>query len=159
MSKKKNYTNYYAKSTYEDRSNEKTYNKHVEKLEEEKKNYYSEPEVEEEVVEEESKISPEEKIEKTEPKKSFPPKQAELIENLYIRESINGPKVQKDDLDRLIGSKVIKDAKGDAIVPKGTRVEVYDQTETETGAVWYSTKFGYLMAKNKAGKEYTKTVE
>lgn len=158
MSKKKNYTNYYSKKTYEDRSNEKTYNKHVEELEEEKKNYYSEPEIEEEVVEEESKISPEEKIEKTEPKKAFPPRQADLIENLYIRESIDGPKVLKEDLDLIISSKVIKDRKGHAIVPKGTRVEVFDCTETENGTLWYSTRFGYLMAKTKSGKEYIKVV-
>lgn len=143
MSKNKNYTNYYSKSTYE--------KKKVEEKPEEKV-------VEEEVVETKPENFPEEKIEKTEPKKVFPDK-AELVENLYIREAPNGPKVPKDELDRFLASKVIKDFEGNAIVPKGARVDIYDMTESENGVVWYNTKFGYLMAKNKSGKEYIKAVQ
>lgn len=143
MSKRRNYTNYYSKSTYENKNT-------VEKTEK--------PEIEEEVVKQEPEISPEVKIEETKPKNVMPDR-AELVENLYVRESVNGPKVPKDELDRLIGSKVIKDLQGNAIVPKGTFVDVYDMTESENGVVWYNTRFGYLMAKNKAGKEYIKAVQ
>lgn len=142
MSKNKNYTNYYSKSTYE---KEKVEEKPEEKV------------VEEEVVETKPEIFPEEKIEKSEPKKVFPDK-AELVENLYIREAPNGPKVPKDELDRFLASKVIKDFEGNSIVPKGTRIDIFDMVESDSGVVWYNTKFGYLMAKNKRGKEYIKAV-
>lgn len=142
MSKNKNYTNYYSKSTYKKKEDDKP----------------QKEEIKEEVVETKPENSPEEKIEKTEPKKVFPDK-AELIENLYIREAPNGPKVPKDELDRFLASKVIKDFEGNAIVPKGARIDIYDMTESENGVVWYNTKFGYLMAKNKRGKEYIKAVQ
>lgn len=145
MSKNKNYTNYYSKSTYEKKED------NIEATDQEE-------DIIEDVVEKEPENSPEEKIEKTEPKKVFPDK-AELVENLYIREAPNGPKVPKDELDRFLASKVIKDFEGNAIVPKGARIDIYDMTESENGVVWYNTKFGYLMAKNKRGKEYIKAVQ
>ena len=93
------------------------------------------------------KIPPEEISEKA-------PLTGDLTSNLYIREVPYGDKVPKEELDRILYSKVIKDYKGDAIVPKGTRTEIYDITVSEDGAVWYNTRFGYLMAKNKSGEEY-----
>lgn len=149
MSKKKNYTNYYSKKTYEEKNEPEVVEEIVENLQE--------PEVEEEVVETESEKFPEGNFEKTESKKELPDR-VELTENLYIREKPKGDKVPKDELDRLIASKVIKDFDGNAIVPKGTLVDVYDMVETDD-VVWYGTKFGYLMAKNKDGKEYMKAVE
>lgn len=157
MSKKRNYSNYYSgtqKTVHKNyyNSNQKTV---TEKKEEKKP---EEPVIEEEVVESKPEISPEEKIEKTEqkPKKKVFPDRVELIDNIYIREKPDGHNIPKEDLDRLTYSKVIKDYKGDAMVPKGTRVDVYDVTETEDGTVYYNTKFGYLMAKNKNGDEYVK---
>lgn len=154
MSKKRNYTNYYSKSTYQ---NQKKNNYH--KPEEKKE----EPKVEvkeEEVVETKPEISPEEKIEKTEqkPKKRTFPDRVDLIDNLYIRETPGGHNVPMDELDRLISSKVIKDFKGNAIVPKGTRLDVYDVVEMDDGAVYINTKFGYLMAESNDGDKYVKEV-
>lgn len=110
--------------------------------------------VEEEVVQEpEPEISPEEKIEKIEA--NFP-NTITLETNLYIREKPYGDKVKKDELDRIIASKVIKDSDGWAIVPKETKTEVYDMMVHKDGSIWYATRFGYLLGKTKRGKKYVR---
>lgn len=98
---------------------------------------------------EEPKISPEEKSEKVDI-----PMNIILKTNLFIRETPYGDKVQKDELDRIIASKVIKDGEGWAIVPKETKTEVYDMMVHEDGSIWYATRFGYLLGKTKSGKVY-----
>ena len=143
MSKKK-YTNYYAKSTYENSVHTPILEKDEEEIifsastEDEK-----EPEIEE------PKIPPEEKSEKLDV-----PMTIVLKTNLFIRETPYGDKVQKDELDRIIASKVIKDGDGWAIVPKETKTEVYDMMVHEDGSIWYATRFGYLLGKTKSGKVY-----
>lgn len=98
---------------------------------------------------EEPKIPPEEKSEKLDV-----PMNIVLKTNLFIRETPYGDKVQKDELDRIIASKVIKDGDGWAIVPKETKTEVYDMMVHEDGSIWYATRFGYLLGKTKSGKVY-----
>lgn len=157
MSKHKhnNYVNYYAKSTYET-TNDTSSNEEVKNFEYTKTLFDDipeEPEVEEVVQEPEPKIPPEEKTEKVDPK---PIETIVLNTNLYIREKPYGDKVQKDELDRIIASKVIKDSDGWAIVPKETKTEVYDMMVHKDGSIWYATRFGYLLGKNKHGKKYVK---
>ncbi len=146
MSKHKNYVNYYARSTYETTNNgvpEIDESESIDILEEE-------PEVEEV----ESENPPEEKIEETRQVIEAPPTFVELITNVYIRETPYGDKVLKEDLDRILASKVLKDHDGWAIVPKGTKLQLYDMFVHKDGSIWFNTRFGYLMAKNKHGKKY-----
>lgn len=144
MSKKK-YTNYYAKSTYEN----PVHTPIIEEKDEEEIIFSDSTEDEKEPEIEEPKISPEEKSEKLDV-----PMTIVLKTNLFIRETPYGDKVQKDELDRIIASKVIKDGEGWAIVPKETKTEVYDMMVHEDGSIWYATRFGYLLGKTKSGKVY-----
>lgn len=111
------------------------------------------PVVQEEVVEEEPKNSPEEKPEKV---KKVLPEKGTLTVNLYVREKPYGDKAAKDSFDRLVASKLISDNNGDAIVPKDTVVDIYDMVDHEDGSIWYGTRFGYLMAKHKDGRQFIK---
>lgn len=141
--KNRNYVNYYAKSTYENKEDHEVI---VDDIPEE-------PEVEEVVQEPEPENSPEEKIEETRPVVEAPPQFVELIDNIYIRETPYGDKVLKEDLDRILSGKVLKDSDGWAIVPKGTKLQIYDMFVHEDGSIWFNTRFGYLMAKNRKGKK------
>ena len=152
--KNRNYVNYYAKSTYET-TNDTSLNEEIKDLEYTKTLFddiTEEPEVEEVVQEPEPENPPEEKIEETRPVEA-PPQFVELIDNIYIRETPYGDKVLKEDLDRILSSKVLKDSDGWAIVPKGTKLQIYDMFVHEDGSIWFNTRFGYLMAKNKKGKK------
>ena len=155
MSKHKNYVNYYARSTYETTNNgvpedEIVSVPEVEEEKEEEEIIFSDSTVDEKEPEiENQKIPPEEKSEKLDV-----PMTIVLKTNLFIREKPYGDKVQKDELDRIIASKVIKDSDGWAIVPKETKTEVYDMMVHEDGSIWYATRFGYLLGKNKRGKVY-----
>lgn len=154
--KNRNYVNYYAKSTYET-TNDTSLNKEIKDLEHTKTLFDDipeEPEVEEEVQEVESENPPEEEIQETRPVVEAPPEFVELLTNVYIRETPYGDKVPKDELDRIIASKVLADKNGDAIVPKGTKVQIYDMFVHKDGSIWFNTRFGYLMAKNKHGQKY-----
>ena len=144
MSKKK-YTNYYAKSTYEKENDHKS--EAIVRYDNDEM-----PKVEEIIQESEPENPPEEKIEETRPVEA-PPQFVELIDNIYIRETPYGDKVLKEDLDRILSSKVLKDSDGWAIVPKGTKLQIYDMFVHEDGSIWFNTRFGYLMAKNKKGKK------
>lgn len=144
MSKKK-YTNYYAKSTYEN----PVHIPIIEEKDEEEIIFSDSTEDEKEPEIEKPKIPPEEKSEKLDV-----PMTIVLKTNLFIRETPYGDKVQKDELDRIIASKVIKDGEGWAIVPKETKTEVYDMMVHEDGSIWYATRFGYLLGKTKNGKVY-----
>lgn len=143
--KNRNYVNYYAKSTYEKENDNKS---------EAIVRYNNDemPKVEEIVQEPEPENPPEEKIEETRPVEA-PPQFVELLDNIYIREIPYGDKVLKEDLDRILSSKVLKDSDGWAIVPKGTKLQIYDMFVHEDGSIWFNTRFGYLMAKNKKGKK------
>lgn len=143
--KNRNYVNYYAKSTYETTNDTSLNEVIVDDISEKS-------EVEEEVQEPEPENSPEEKIEETRPVEA-PPQFVELIDNIYIREAPYGDKVYKEDLDRILSGKVLKDSDGWAIVPKGTKLQIYDMFVHEDGSIWFNTRFGYLMAKNKKGKK------
>lgn len=148
MSKHKNhnYVNYYAKSTYEKENDNKS---------EAIVRYNNDemPKIEAVIQELEPENPPEEKIEETRPVEA-PPKFVELLDNIYIRETPYGDKVLKEDLDRILSGKVLKDSDGWAIVPKGTKLQIYDMFVHEDGSIWFNTRFGYLMAKNKKGKKY-----
>lgn len=148
MSKYKNhnYVNYYAKSTYEKENDNKS---------EAIVRYNNDemPKIEAVIQEPEPENPPEEKIEETRPVEA-PPKFVELLDNIYIRETPYGDKVLKEDLDRILSGKVLKDSDGWAIVPKGTKLQIYDMFVHEDGSIWFNTRFGYLMAKNKRGKKY-----
>lgn len=98
--------------------------------------------------------APEEEIEKT--NGIVFPETAELLSNVYLMEKPYGDKIPKDELDRVIASKVIEDSDGYALVPQGTRIEVYDVYYHENGSIWYGCRFGYLMAKDKYDKEFIK---
>ena len=147
MSKHKNhnYVNYYAKSTYEKENDHKS--EAIVRYDNDEM-----PKVEEIVQEPEPENPPEEKIEETRPVEA-PPQFVELLDNIYIREIPYGDKVLKEDLDRILSSKVLKDSDGWAIVPKGTKLQIYDMFVHEDGSIWFNTRFGYLMAKNKKGKK------
>lgn len=133
MSKK--YTNYSEISTKEKKEEEvKVENSPEEKIEE----------IVEEVVEKE----PEPEIRM--------PENATLLANVYVRETPYGDKVDVNSLDRFLSAKTIRDTKGSAIVPKGSRVTVYDVFAHEDGSKWFNTEFGYLMAMTKDGKELIK---
>ena len=150
MSKHKKYTNYYAKSTYEKKDEVKDF-EYTKPL---FNDIPEEPEVEEEVQEPEPENTPEEKIEETRPVVEVPPQFVELQTNIYIRETPYGDKVLKEDLDRILAGKVLQDKDGWAIVPKGTKLQIYDMFVHEDGSIWFNTRFGYLMAKNKHGKKF-----
>lgn len=141
--KNRNYVNYYAKSTYDNKEDHEVI---VDDIPEE-------PEAEEVVQEPEPENPPEEKIEETRPVEA-PPQFVELLDNIYIRETPYGDKVLKEDLDRILSSKVLKDSDGWAIVPKGTKLQMYDMFVHEDGSIWFNTRFGYLMAKNKKGNKF-----
>lgn len=156
--KNRNYVNYYAKSTYEKENDYKSeaivrYDKDEQPIDISEESEVSEvippsgDGIEASIVE--PKISPEEKSEIPEM-----PDHAELITNIYIRETPYGDKVPKDELDRIISSKVIKDMAGWAIVPKGTKIQIYDMFVHEDGSIWFNTRFGYLMAKSKTGDKF-----
>ncbi len=152
MSKRKNYTNYYSKSKYEKKEVE-------DKPQEEVEDKLQKEDIQEEVEEIKPEKFPEGNFEKTKLKKSYPPECGDLITNLYIHEKPEGDKIPKDELDRFMASKVLKDVEGNSILPKGARVYIFDMVETEDGSVWYNTRYGYLKAKNKSGKEYIKAVQ
>ena len=143
--KNRNYVNYYAKSTYEKENDNKS---------EAIVRYNNDemPKIEAVIQEPEPENPPEEKIEETRPVEA-PPQFVELLDNIYIRETPYGDKVLKEDLDRILSSKVLKDSDGWAIVPKGTKLQIYDMFVHEDGSIWFNTRFGYLMAKNKKGKK------
>ena len=124
-----------------------SYNKYSEKKKE------PEEVLEEKVVEEEPENTPEEKNEKTSEVKEV--KTGEVLGNLYIREKPYGDHVEKDGLDRFLASHVLS-VNGNAVLPEGTKFDIYDVFVHEDGSVWYNSKFGYLMAKNKEGTEYIK---
>lgn len=138
MSKKRN--NYNWKTDYTN------YSKPVEEKEIEE----VVPETEEEVLEPE--IFPEEKIEK----KDELPKNGIVETNLYIRETPYGEKIRKDELEMQLAQKVIEGKEGVAIAPKDLIIDIYDKVDHEDGSVWYNSQYGYLMAKNKDGKEFIK---
>jgi len=124
-----------------------SYNKYSEKKKE------PEAVVEEKVVVEEPEKTPEEKTEKSPEVKA--PEKGEVLWNIYIREKPYGDHVEKDGLDRFLASYVLA-VNGNAVLPKGTRFDIYDVFVHEDGSVWYNSKFGYVMAKNKEGTEYIK---
>lgn len=152
--KNRNYVNYYARPTYETTNNGVPEDEIVSipEVEEEKEEeiMFSDSTIDEKEPEiKNQKIPPEEKSEKLDV-----PMTIVLKTNLFVRETPYGDKVQKDELDRIIASKVIKDGDGWAIVPKETKTEVYDMMVHEDGSIWYATRFGYLLGKTKSGKVY-----
>lgn len=134
MSKK--YTNYNRYSQKQDEFEKPVYEKKVEK---------KDPE-----------FSPEEKVEKSpEPVKAYPDR-AKLVTNVYIREAPYGNKIPKDNFDRIDSAKLLSDFEGNAIAPKDTVIDIFDMAINEDGSVWYNTKYGYMMAKHKDGREFIK---
>ena len=128
-----------------------SYNKYSEKSKD------PEPVIEEDVIETKPEKIPEEEIVET--TEVDMPKKGELTSNLYIREKPYGDHVEKDGLERFLSAHVLVDEKGNAVLPKKTKVDIYDMMVHEDGSVWYNTRFGYLMAKDKTGIEYIVKVD
>lgn len=93
-----------------------------------------------------------------EPEKQDDPVYADATTNVFIRDEVYGKKLKKEDFDFILSSKIIADEEGFAILPKKSRVEIYDTKKGDDGSTWYATRFGWMMGKNKKGKTYLKVI-